>query len=89
MSITSIGGSKMIGSIQVRNTYENIRTHTRSPDRVAVEVDIRGYYTVEQIDDLMEMLVQAKTHAEQERIKMQHDSLFDTFNAGDSRHEPE
>ena len=85
MTTTSIGGGKMIGSIQMRSTYENIKTHTRSnPDRVAVEVDIRGFYTVEQLDDLVEMISAAKSHAEQERVKMQHNSLFDTFNTGDN-----
>jgi|LakMenEpi03Aug12_release.lakeMendotaPanAssembly.Ray.scaffolds.fasta_scaffold1067350_1 hypothetical protein len=88
---TKISADKVIGSVVVRTTHENVEVYSMSnPNRVAVSVDFRGYYTPGQIDSLIEMLTEAKQVAEGERLRMQHGSLFDTTNVnGDSRNEPQ
>lgn len=86
---TKIAADKMIGSMVVRTTHERVEVYSLSnPERVAVSVDFRGYYTPGQIDSLIEMLTEAKQVAEGERLRMQHGSLFESNN-GDSRHEPQ
>jgi hypothetical protein len=86
---TKIAADKMIGSVVVRTTHERVEVYSLSnPERVAVNVDFRGYYTPDQIDSLMEMLTEAKQVAAGERLRMQHGSLFES-NHGDSRHEPQ
>ena len=86
---TKIAADKMIGSVVVRTTHERVEVYSfNNPERVAVNVDFRGYYTPDQIDCLMEMLMEAKEVAAGERLRMQHGSLFES-NHGDSRHEPQ
>lgn len=78
---TTIGGSKMLGSILMRSTYETIEIHSRADTgKIAVNVDFRGYYTVEQVDELIGMLEQAKITALAERDRLRHGSLFDNTN---------
>jgi hypothetical protein len=76
---STIGGSKMLGSIVMRSTYETVEIHSRSDTgKIAVNVDFRGYYTVEQLDELIKMLEQAKSAASAERDRLQHGNLFET-----------
>lgn len=78
---STIGGTKMIGSIVMRSTYETVEVHSRADTgKTIVNVDFRGYYTVEQLDDLIGMLEEAKITATAERDRMRHGSLFDTTN---------
>jgi hypothetical protein len=81
---STIGGSKMLGSIVMRSTYETVEVHSRTDTgRVCVNVDFRGYYSVEQLDELIGMLEQAKVAASGERERLRHGSLFDTTNNGE------
>lgn len=76
---STIGGSKMIGSIVMRSTYETVEVHSRADTgKTIVNVDFRGYYTVEQLDELIGMLEEAKIAARSERDRHQHGNLFET-----------
>jgi len=83
---STIDCTKMIGSIVVRNTYETVEVHSDTKTRrVSVNVDYRGYYTVEQLDQLIAMLEDAKIAAKAERERLQHKSLFESdIGIGDS-----
>ena len=84
---STIGGSKMIGSIVMQNTYETVEVHSRADTgKTIVNVDFRGYYTVEQLDELITMLAEAKIAATAARDRLQHGNLFES-NTGDSRHD--
>ncbi len=76
-TIATIGAGKMIGSRVVQTTFEDISVCSKTePNRVAVNVDIRGYYSPDQIDSLIEMLSEAKIVASEEAVRLQHDALF-------------
>ena len=78
---STIGGTKMIGSIVMRSTYETVEVHSRADTgKIIVNVDFRGYYTVEQLDDLIGMLEEAKSTAIAERDRLTHGNLFETSN---------
>ena len=83
---TTIGGSKMIGSIVVRNTYETVEVHSRADTgKIIVNVDFRGFYTVDQLDELIAILEEAKIAAKAERERLQHKRLFESdIGIGDS-----
>jgi len=84
---STIGGSTMLGTIVVQNTFETVEVHSNTTTRrVSVNVDFRGYYTVEQLDELIAMLEEAKITATAARDRLQHGTLFES-NTGDSRHD--
>lgn len=78
-TVASLVNNHMIGSRVVRTTFEDINVCSKSnPNRVAVDVDIRGFYSPDQVDELISMLHNAKAIAVEEVQRMNHATLFDT-----------
>jgi hypothetical protein len=73
--------TNITGNIMKPSTYENVKIHSREDiGKVCVNIDFNGYYNVDQIDDLIGMLEQAKITASYELNRLNHKNLFDTTN---------
>lgn len=81
-TIKTITTPGTIGTRSVPNTFESVSVYSKSdPVRIAVAVDVRGFYTTDQMDSLIELLNEARNVAAQESLRLQHDSLFSTHEA--------
>jgi D-arabinose 1-dehydrogenase-like Zn-dependent alcohol dehydrogenase len=77
---STIGGRRMLGTVVVQNTFETIELYTdANTHKVSVNVDFRGYYTVEQLDDLIAILEDAKIAGRIARESLQHENLFNSI----------
>jgi RNase adaptor protein for sRNA GlmZ degradation len=81
-TIKTITTTCTIGTRSVPNTFESVTVYSKdNPVRIAVAVDVRGFYTTDQMDSLIELLSEARNVAAQESLRLQHDSLFSTHEA--------
>jgi hypothetical protein len=81
-TIKTITTPGTIGTRNVPNTFESVSVYSKSdPVRIAVSVDVRGFYTPDQMDSLIELLTEAKTIATEEALRLQHESLFSPYEA--------
>jgi len=80
---STIGGNTMLGSVLVPNTYETVEVHNNTDTgKIIVNVEFLGYYTMEQLDELIAMLEEAKIIGKAKRDRLQQGTLFENI-AGD------